>query len=303
MIMKNVLSKPIKNNKSKKRFTTLKCHPKNKSFKQSSCLDLNTLVTLKQFWNKRHPDHQIRTRKKENMWNEIKQKMSDSCNHEMCWIDSVIPSKLKQEKLKRELFVPNMPDSWKSNSTEWLSSVEISDVLKQYEETYDDFVFLGPSPIDFDSANIMGINNGDICVWPELCNFNLNAHITNNVKKIGMVFNLDKHYQGGSHWVSMFLDIPSKKLFYFDSAGTGPPEEIKRLCEKIKAQAEKLNIVLNVTDNKDIQHQKYNSECGMYCLYFIISLLTKKHNVNYFKKKIISDNLVKQFRTIYFNKI
>jgi hypothetical protein len=301
--MENFLSKTLKNKKNKKKFTSLKCHPKNKSFKKSSCLDLDTLVMLKQFWNKRHPDHQIRTRKKENIWNEIKKKMSDSCNHEMCWIDSVIPSNAKKEKLKNELFVPKMPDSWKANPTEWLSSIEISDVLKQYEEKYDDFVFLGPSPIDFDSANIVDTNNRDMCVWPELCNFDLKKHMSNNVKKVGMVFNLDKHYQDGSHWVSMFLDIPSKKLFYFDSAGSGPPKEIKNLCEKIKAQAKRMNITLNIDDNKDIQHQIHNTECGMYSLYFIISLLTKKHNIDYFKKKIIRDNLVKQFRTIYFNKI
>ena len=301
--MENILSKTKKKNKTNKKFTSLKCHPKNKSFKKSSCLDLKSLIMLKQFWNKRHPDHQIKTRKKENIWNEIKKYMSDSCNHEMCWIDTVISSNQKKEKLKHELFVPKMPDSWKSNSSEWLSSIEISDVLKQYEEKYDDFVFLGPSPIDFDSANIVDTNNRDVCVWPELCHFDLKTYISKNIKKVGMVFNLDKHYQDGSHWVSMFLDIPSKQLFYFDSAGNGPPKEIKTLCEKIRKQSENMNMKLNVDNNEDIKHQIYNTECGMYCLYFIISLLTKKHNINYFKKKIIRDNLVKQFRTIYFNKI
>ena len=301
--MENVFSEKMKKNKSKKNFTSLKCHPKNKSFKKSSCLDLNTLLMLKQFWNKRHPDRKIKTRKKENMWTEIKNSMSDGCNHEMCWIDNVVPNMKTKHRLKNELFVPKMPETWKLNSTEWLSSVEISDVLKQYEEKYDDFLFLGPSPIDFDNTNIVDTNNNDVCVWPELCNFNLKAHVANKIKRIGMVFNTDKHYQDGSHWVSMFLDIPSEKLFYFDSAGNGPPKEIKTLCEKIKNQAIKMNMKLNVDNNDGKQHQIQNTECGMYCLYFIISLLTKKHNVNYFKKKTIRDNLVKQFRTIYFNKV
>ena len=38
------------------------------------------------------------------------------------------------------------------NPQEWLSSDEITDVMKQYEDKYDNFVFLGPSPIDFESA-------------------------------------------------------------------------------------------------------------------------------------------------------
>ena len=298
-----ILHKLTKNNKSKsKKFKTLKCHPKNKSFKKTSCLDLDTLLLLKQIWNKRHPDCKINTRKKENIWKEIKKNMSDSCNHEMCWIDTVLRNQTNKNDIKNELFVPKMPDSWKKNSSEWLSSNEIADVLKQYEERFDDFIFLGPSPIDFDSENIT-YNNKDVCVWPELCNFDLKKHTLNGIKRIGMVFNIDKHYQNGSHWVSMFLDVPSKKLFYFDSVGNAPPKEIKQLCEKIDKQAKQMNIRLDIDDNENIRHQVYNTECGMYCLYFIITLLTHKHNINHFKQNIIRDKLVKKFRTIYFNKI
>ena len=60
--------------------------------------------------------------------------MSNSCNHEICWIDSVLTSTKEKQQLKNNLFVPKMPESWKKNSSEWLSSIEISDVLKQYEE-------------------------------------------------------------------------------------------------------------------------------------------------------------------------
>ena len=69
--MEQVVSKLRKNKSSKKKLRTLKCHPKNKSFKKSSCLDMKTLTMLKQFWNKRHPDHKITTRKKENRPHEV----------------------------------------------------------------------------------------------------------------------------------------------------------------------------------------------------------------------------------------
>jgi hypothetical protein len=300
--MDKVIYKLTKN-KSKKHFNRLKCHPKNKSFKKTSCLDLETLLLLKKIWNKRHPDSKINARTKGTIWKKIKTNLSDSCNHEMCWIDSVLQNTKNKERLKQDLFVPKMPDSWKKNSTEWLSSIEISDVLKQYEDKYNDFIFIGPSPIDFDSTNVSDAYGNDVCVWPELCNFNLDKHIASGINRIGMVFNLDKHYQDGSHWVSMFLDIPSRRVSYFDSAGNGPPNEVKTLCENIKEQANKMNISLKFDNNENIQHQLYNTECGMYCLYFIITLLTKKHNPNHFKKSIIRDNLVKKFRTIYFNKI
>ena len=61
--MEEIVSQYTKN-KSKKQFKSLKCHPKNKSFKKTSCLDLDTLLLLKRIWNKRHPDCKIKSRKK-----------------------------------------------------------------------------------------------------------------------------------------------------------------------------------------------------------------------------------------------
>ena len=161
-------------------------------------------------------------------------------------------------------------------------SIEISDVLKQYEEKYPDFVFLGPSPIDFDSVNVLDMDQKSTCVWPELCHFDLKQHISNGTKRVGMVFNLDKHYQDGSHWVSMFLDIPSKKLFILIRREM-KFREIESLIHKIQKQANQLGISLIIDNNANIQHQIHNTGVGV-ILYFIISLLTKKHNVDYLRK-------------------
>lgn len=305
--MENVLYKIKKNiNKSRKNFEKMNCHPKNKSFKKISCLDEVTVMLLKKIWNARHPYNKIKKKKKDTVWRDLKYKMSGSCNNEICWIDSILPKNNQKKKLINELFAPKTPSNWKTNPTEWLTSEELENVFKQYEEKYENFAFLGPSPIDFDSANSSYIsykNSENICVWPELCNFSLKKHINNGIQYIGMVFNLDKHTKGGSHWVSMYLDIPSKKMFYFDSTGNPAPPEINTLCKKIQNQGNKMNIKFSIDNNENIRHQIHNTECGMYCLYFIISLLTKKHNLDYFKKHIIRDKLVKRFRTIYFNKI
>ena len=48
---------------------------------------------------------------------------------------------------------------------------------------------------------------------------------------------------------------------------------------------------------------KNNQIDFLYCLYFIISLLNKKHNFDYFKKKRIADKHVEKLRNVYFNKI
>lgn len=297
------MRKTIKHLLNKKKYKKLICHPKNKTSNNGSCLDLKTLLLLRRVWNKRHPDCIIKYRTKHQLWGDIQHHMSDNCNHEMCWIEKSIDNENLKKRIKNKFFVPNMPNSWKKNKTEWLSSVELSNVLKQYETKYPHFKFIGPSPIDFDDLDVTYNANENICVWPELCNFSLKQHILNGNTQIGMIFNLDKHYQPGSHWVSLFLDIDKKKMFYFDSAGSRIPKELSTFIRKITREADALNIKLSVDNNVNFQHQSQNTECGMYCLYFIITLLMKKNDFETFKTKRIKDNLVQKFRTIYFNNV
>ena len=102
--------------------------------------------------------------------------------------------------------------------------------MKQYERYYKNFLFIGPSPIDFDAKLV-----DNECVWEELCKFDLKKIIAKNKNKLGLIFNLDPHYKSGSHWVSMFINIPQRYIFYFDSNGDKMPEEIKILIERIKS--------------------------------------------------------------------
>ena len=60
---------------------------------------------------------------------------------------------------------------------------------------------------------------------------------------------------------------------------------------------------MKLINNMKIKHQHGTSECGMYALFFIISLLTEKHNAQYFLKGRIKDSEVEQLRNIYFNKL
>ena len=91
--------------------------------------------------------------------------------------------------------------------------------------------------------------------------------------KIGIVFNLDKHDEPGSHWVAMFVDLENNFIFYFDSALNPVPRQISKLKSEIKKQGKHLHdpIDFNYIQN-DYNHQKTNTECGMYCLFFIVTL-------------------------------
>ena len=180
------------------------------------------------------------------------------------------------------------------NPYEWLSSVDIQNVMKQYENTYKCFEFIGPSPIDFDEHKMYGE-----CVWEELCKFNLIKEIKRGKTKIGIIFNTDPHTKSGAHWIALFINTKTKKIIYMDSYGDKPPKQINDLVKRIQEQSEKLGEKYEYFKT-NMRHQYSNSECGMYCLYFIINSLKDKP-WTFFNNHRISDKKMKKLRKIYFN--
>ena len=195
-------------------------------------------------------------------------------------------------------FAPVSPAEWKKNPNEWLSSVDIMKVMKQYEKAYKCFDFIGPSPIDFDTRKMYGE-----CVWEELCNFNLREQIKKGKTKIGVIFNTDPHNKPGQHWISLFMNIKKKHIFFFDSTGDKPPAEVMTLVNRIKEQGMSLKnkIVFKFDSNEGVEHQYGNTECGVYSLFFIVHMLEDKLTEHYLKTHILKDDYMQKFRKIYFN--
>ena len=106
--------------------------------------------------------------------------------------------------MEKYLFSPRSPESWKNGPKEWLTNHDINNVLNQYEYEYDLFEFVGPSFINFNDKL------GNSCVDNEVCNLNLQEQIDDGKQRIGIIFNLDRHDQPGSHWVSLFIDVKDK---------------------------------------------------------------------------------------------
>ena len=67
----------------------------------------------------------------------------------------------------------------------------------------------------------------------------------------------------------------------------------------IVQQGKQIGIDFTSYVNK-IEHQKTDSECGMYCLYFIIEMLKDK-DIKCFLKNKIPDVKVFKLRNEYFN--
>tara|TARA_Y100000389_G_scaffold78668_1_gene75446 strand:+ start:9712 stop:10554 length:843 start_codon:yes stop_codon:yes gene_type:complete len=272
---------------------TYNCAPNNKTKKKYSCYDGKSLQKLKKWWNIRHPDSKIKSKKSKIIWNNLNQRLHYLCSNERCWLKQEFVKNNITPKMKYDTFTPDAPISWSKNINEWLSSTDIQKIMNQYEKKYTHFEFIGPSPIDFDKKLLYGE-----CVWNELCNFSLKNLLTKNKTQIGIIFNLDPHYKSGSHWVSLFVNVPKKYIHYYDSTGEKQPKEVTLLMDKIKYQANVLNIHLKQYVNKT-EHQMHNTECGMYSLYFIIQTLEGK-DPSYFTNTNIKDKEMEILRNKYF---
>jgi hypothetical protein len=270
------------------------CSP-NPNKSNFSCYTNEALFKMKEYWNARHERDMISTNNPKEIWSELKANMSNSCDRESCWLRSKFMEGNLDGDLLNYTFAPKSPDDWKRKPNEWLSSLDIESVMKQYERFYKCFEFLGPSPIDFDVKKLYGE-----CVWEELCNLNLSEFIKRNKNKIGIILNTDPHNKGGEHWISLFVNIKKNIIVYFDSVGNNPPRQVTKLINMIKNQGKQIGIDFKVHMNKK-KHQKTDSECGMYSLYFIIQMLKDK-DVKYFLKNKIPDEDVFKLRDKYFNK-
>ena len=259
-----------------------------------TCYSTNALLKMRAIWNARHPDAKIISSNNIEIWGFLKKKMNETCNRESCWLKQKIFKYGIPKEIKQFTFVPTSPKEWKKKPNEWLTSHEISQSMKQYEVAYPHFEFFGPSPVDYNTHRVEGE-----CVWEELCKFNLLNEIQSGKTKIGVIFNHDPHDLPGSHWICLFIDTRKKYILYFDSYGDKPPKEIKFFINTVKKQSNKLGTPYKVIINK-VRHQYSTSECGMYSLYVIITLL-KGMDVNKLISKKIPDRLVFKLRKKYFN--
>tara|TARA_Y100000591_G_C21833775_1_gene701244 strand:+ start:580 stop:1383 length:804 start_codon:yes stop_codon:yes gene_type:complete len=224
--------------------------------------------------------------------NKIKKiiKSNKDCNDEYCVLDK--KNLLKTDEAKMA-FKPIHPTD---NKYEWLSNFDMNDVMEQYERKYTNFKFLGSVPIDFWD------------IYSRFKNFDFLDYFNKKKNKFGVIFNLDPSHKGGSHWVSLYFECTRKNcdISFIDSGGDDPEKEIKRFMNHIVDNANKyrhrfnynkMNININ-----NVDMQKKDSECGVYCLYFITQRLKGK-TFNQLIDKDLSDEKMNKYREHFFNKI
>lgn len=278
-----------------------KCAP-SKKFEDWSCIPLQNLIAMADAFNKENPDNIIRVnhtysttkpdKYKRYLLKQFKEKLK-KCKDQICWTKQSFMKKLNdsiRHDIQDNTFLPEGP----SKGFTWLDSENIRKSLEQKEKAVSEFKSLGAVPYDFDNFEEYGTQKLDF--QKDL--------IDKGKTKIGMVINLDRRGEPGSHWVALYADFNSGECYYFDSYGIEPDasekdqKEINKFMKRISDFMIKIGKT-PIVDFSTVRHQKGGSECGVYSLSFIYRLL-KGESFESINDKRISDGDVNKCREHYF---
>ncbi len=295
-----------------------RCAP-NKKYEDGSCYSIESLKKIANEYNSQKKNENNKISISNNKKELLKQLTDRLSECQSCWLRTELVKKMDDDEINNSLR-PEGPAEKKG----WLSTTDINNVAEQYQEKYNDFIFLGAVPYDFMELDMLEINN-----------LNLKKLDKDGKTQIGLVINLDEHNQDGSHWVALYSNLEKKQIYFSDSVGDVPGKKIKwfinkladymytkdtnekihtgsimKLINKIKNKESKqkyTSLLHNKLSNIDIrynknQHQFKNSECGVYSINFIVRLAGGESFDN-ITNNIIKDDKMNKCRETYFRNV
>lgn len=251
-----------------------------------SCFSEKNLKNIRKRYNstqtKKNQIVSFKNKNKEFMHKELSKRLGEQ---EFDWI-------LYGNNLENK-FAPVVPDEWNLNKNAWLSNEDIDKVLKSFQHNFKKFYFFETAPIDFDKKY------GNTCLVHNLCSFDFDSLIP-KYDCYGVIFNTEASHEDGKHWISLFVSIKKKHIYFYDSQPIGNKQPPKEIMDLIKNKINK-NKDYKIFINKKV-HQKSNTECGMYGLYFILQMI-KGESFHKFASKDIPDEFVTCLRGVFMDDI
>lgn len=171
---------------------------------------------------------------------------------------------------------------------EWLSTNDINNIMSQYEKIYTNFKFFGAVPLN--------CNDLSFC---SLYKLNFDEYANKNIDLIGIVFNLDRHGQPGSHWVALFMDLAKGEVYFCDSNGRPPIDNIENIINEFMEYYKKKTGKNAIYKYNSKAYQKDGSECGVYSCNFIIRKLSGE-SFEQITKNALSFQDINSCRNTYF---
>ena len=215
-----------------------------------------------------------------------------------CMLDHAPLSDADKALLRARSLRPRYPAEWLEDEDKWLDNFQIESVMKQYQEAFPWFRFMGALPMDFSAPDPykQGVRQ---CLNPDVCNLNLQAEYDKGIRAIGSIFNLDPHTKGGSHWIALYIDLHDMKhvaVSFSDSYGMKPPRLVARFMRALRLQAPTAALAYNAR-----RFQYSSSECGMYSMYFLICMLNGIPFKRFVKRRV-PDKVMLELRKVLFSK-
>uniref|UniRef100_A0A6C0LT87 Ubiquitin-like protease family profile domain-containing protein n=1 Tax=viral metagenome TaxID=1070528 RepID=A0A6C0LT87_9ZZZZ len=278
------------------------CMPGKYDNKNKTCFDLDELIELCSAYNryiakngmklnkdKTHDMEFIKIKSdKPYLLKELKSRFEKEChNDELCITKQKFMNEIINEyhdQILNKTFRKTGPDG----STEWLSNTDIDEIMFPYENVYLDFKFMGAVPSDCGELKS--------CSLYRLDYDNL---LKKRKSKIGIIFNHDTHDEPGSHWVALYIDLDKFDIYYCDSTGHEPINNIKKIIDShltyCKNKQRKANYKINTK-----AYQTDGSECGIYSCNFLIRILSGE-SFDDIVKNSLNFKQINSCRNVYFN--
>lgn len=246
-----------------------------------------------------------------NIYDKIAYHEKKKCDeeNELCLLEQIIENKAENDFI-REIYSlyykPVTPSDWyeckkKFCNKKWLNNRDINNIMIHYMELYKNFEFLGIFYVDYIFHGAVNISGDRVPLYK----MNFDSLNKENKNICAMIFNTASFGSAGEHWIALmfFWKGDTGEINYFDSYGNNTrvspfPDEILLYMKMIMSQGQKYGISFTCQSSR-ISHQKNNGECGIYCLYFIIYMLS--HSLDSITERIPDDEIAK-YRDIYWRK-
>lgn len=194
-------------------------------------------------------------------------------------------------QLVSKYFKPSGP----SNSTDSITNFNIMDCLKQWEvrstEFGSNFKDMKYQMMDFKTTG------------KELYDLDIGQLVKDGYDCFGVILNTDFSTGRGKHWVCVFGDMRQEPwtLEYFNSSGNPPTPQVIDWFEKMRIETHmKHNKNLNIIYANNIRLQYSKTECGMWCLVYILNRI-RGRPFNRFEIEGISDDEMYRCRKFIFS--
>jgi hypothetical protein len=222
---------------------------------------------------------------------EIMNRFRKICDNDKCLTKQDFMNEITTE-MREDIMTGTFRPEGPTNPKEWLSTSDIDGIMIQYEKVYPDFKFMGAVPLD--------CNDHSFC---SLFKLDFDQLIKEGKNQLGIVFNLDKVGEPGSHWVAMYINLkgpPEGEICFCDSTGKPPVENINTVIKEFKKWYQtKYGMAPEYCFNKN-KYQKDTSECGVYSCNFLIRRLAGQ-SFNEIVNNPLNFKEINSCRNVYFS--